>query len=57
METYFLVLFLAGQTIEPVTVYQTKEECIVEGKAIVESFKKQHKHSPGWFWCYPGRRS
>lgn len=57
METFLLVLFLAGHTIEPDTNYPSFDACREEGKIIVKAFKKEHPHASGWFWCYPGRKT
>jgi hypothetical protein len=57
MDIFVLVLFLAGQKIEPPGNYMSKEECIKVGESAVASFKKEHKHASAWFWCVPGQET
>jgi len=51
METYLLVLFLAGAQIEHPDPLPSREACISAGKGEVAAFKKHHPHARGWFWC------
>ena len=57
MEVWFLVLFLAGEAIEPPGSFDTLKECTAKGLEQRDAFKEYHPHSKAWFWCYPGRRS
>ena len=55
MEVWVLVLFLAGEKIEPPGNFADKDACIAAGKQEVETYKQYHKHSKAWFWCVRGR--
>jgi len=56
VEVWYLVLFLAGETIHIPGQTTDKDLCLETGTRLVKEFKTEHPHSRGWFWCYPGER-
>lgn len=57
MEVWVIILFLAGEKIQPKYDFDTKKACIEYGEATLKSYKHYFIHSTGWFWCIREKRT
>lgn len=49
---WFLYLYLGAMgTIQAPGYFETKAECVEHGQSAMESYRRYHKHSSGFFWC------